>query len=138
MLRYAGIDLGRSGTSMDLGFAGEMYANFGVTGGLLGCTFYAVTLGVLFRVMCRRAFVHPLWWSLVPYVFFAAVKAEDGIGNVVNWSVKACILLVGISTIFPAFRHALFSRTIEQQPQSRVSKGAGSDRPLLQGTLTPR
>jgi len=137
MLRYAGIELVR-GTSMDLGFAGEMYVNFGVAGGLLGCTFYAIALGLLFRVMCRRAFVHPLWWSLVPYVFFAAVKAEDGIGNVANWSVKSCILLGGISIIFPAFRHALFSRTIEQQPQSRVSKGAGSDRALLEGTLTPR
>jgi len=137
MLRYAGMEM-VGNTSMDLGFAGEMYVNFGFTGGLLGCTLYAVALGLLFRVMCRRAFVHPLWWSLVPYVFFAAVKAEDGIGNVVNWTVKACILLGGISIILPAFRHALFSRTIEQQPQSRVSKGVGSDRPLLQGILTPR
>jgi hypothetical protein len=137
MLRYAGMEMVGT-TSMDLGFAGEMYVNFGFAGGLLGCTFYAVALGLLFRVMCRRAFVHPLWWSLVPYVFFAAVKAEDGIGLVVNWSVKACILLGGISIIFPAFRHALYSGATEQQPQPRVSKGVGSDRPLLQGTLTPR
>jgi hypothetical protein len=137
MLRYAGMEM-VGNTSMDLGFAGEMYANFGWAGGLLGCAFYAVALGALFRVMCHRAFIHPLWWSLVPYVFFAAAKAEDGIGLVVNWSVKSCVLLGGISIIFPAFRHALFSRTIEQQPQSQVSKGVGSDRPLLQGTLIPR
>jgi hypothetical protein len=137
MLRYAGMEM-VGNTSMDLGFAGEMYANFGWAGGLLGCTLYAVSLGLLFRVMCRRAFIHPLWWSLVPYVFFAAVKAEDGIGIVANWSVKSCILLGGISIIFPAFRQALFSRPIEQQPQSRESLGVGSDRPLLQGTLAPR
>jgi hypothetical protein len=137
MLRYAGMEM-VGNTSMDLGFAGEMYANFGWAGGLLGCTLYAVALGLLFRVMCRRAFIHPLWWSLVPYVFFAAVKAEDGIGIVANWSVKSCILLGGISIIFPAFRHALFSRPIEQQPQPRESRGVGSDRPLLQGTLAPR
>ncbi len=137
MLRYVGMEM-VGNTSMDLGFAGEMYANFGLAGGLLGCMLYAVAFGLLFRVICRRAFIHPLWWSLVPYVFFAAVKAEDGIGIVANWSVKSCILLGGISMIFPAFRHALFSRTIEQQPQSQVSKGAGLDRPLLQGTLTPR
>jgi hypothetical protein len=89
--------------------------------------------------MCRRAFIHPLWWSLVPYVFFAAVKAEDGIDYIANWTVKSCVLLLGISIIFPAFRQALFSRAIEQQPQSRVSKAAGSDRPLLQqGVVTPR
>jgi hypothetical protein len=137
MLRYAGMEM-VGNTSMDLGFAGEMYANFGLAGGLLGCTLYAVALGLLFRVMCRRAFVHPLWWSLVPYVFFSAVKAEEGIGNVANWTVKACVLLGGISIIFPAFRHALFSRTIEQQLQSQASKGMGLDRPLLQGTLSPR
>ena len=137
MLRYVGMEMVGS-TSMDLGFAGEMYANFGWAGGLLGCTLYAVAFGLLFRVMCRRAFSHPLWWSLVPYVFFAAVKAEDGIGIVANWSVKSCVLLGGISIIFPAFRQALFSRTIEQQPQPRVSNGAGPDRLLLQGTLTPR
>jgi hypothetical protein len=137
MLRYVGMEMVGS-TSMDLGFAGEMYANFGYAGGLLGCALYAIAFGLLFRVMCRRAFNHPLWWSLVPYVFFAAVKAEDGIGIVANWSVKSCVLLGGISIIFPAFRRALFSRTIEQQPQPRVSNGAAPDRLLLQGTLTPR
>ena len=137
MLRYVGMEMVGS-TSMDLGFAGEMYANFGWAGGLLGCTLYAVAFGLLFRVMCRRAFSHPLWWSLVPYVFFAAVKAEDGIGIVANWSVKSCVLLGGISIIFPAFRQALFSRSIEQQPQPQVSNGTGPDRLLLQGTLTPR
>jgi len=118
MLRYAGMEM-VGNTSMDLGFAGEMYANFGSAGGLLGCVLYAVAFGLLFRLMCRRAFTNPLWWSVVPYVFFAAVKAEDGIGIVANWSVKSCILLSGISLIFPAFRHALYSRAIEQQPQSR-------------------
>jgi hypothetical protein len=138
MLRYAGMEMSGT-TSMNLGYAGEMYANFGHVGGLVGCALYAVALGLLFRVMCRRAFIHPLWWSLVPYVFFAAVKAEDGIDYIANWTVKSCVLLLGISIIFPAFRQALFSRAIEQQPQSRVSKAAGSDRPLLQqGVVTPR
>ena len=75
MLRYAGMEM-VGNTSMDLGFAGEMYANFGWAGGLLGCTLYAVALGLLFRVMCRRAFIHPLWWSLVPYVFSPRSKRK--------------------------------------------------------------
>src|SRR4030095_12656771 len=110
MLRYAGVEL-TGNTSMILREAGEMYANFGQNGGLIGCALYAVALGLLFRVICRRAFIHPLWWSLVPYIFFAAVKAEDGIDLVANWSVKSCVLLFGISMIFPAFRQALFSTT---------------------------
>jgi hypothetical protein len=117
-------------TSMNLGYAGEMYANFGHVGGLIGCGLYAVALGLLFRVICRRAFIHPLWWSLVPYIFFAAVKAEDGIDLVANWSVKSCVLLFGISMIFPAFRQALFSTTFEQ-PSEPLGDEIAAKEPLL-------
>src|SRR5208282_345065 len=48
MRRFAGYTLG-SGTSMNLGYAGEMYANFGYWGGIAGCFFYAFLLGLMFR-----------------------------------------------------------------------------------------
>jgi hypothetical protein len=137
MLRYAGIEL-TGNTSMNLGYAGEMYANFGQRGGLIGCALYAVALGLLFRVICRRAFIHPLWWSLVPYIFFAAVKAEDGIDLVANWSVKSCVLLLGISMIFPAFRHALFSGTFEQASKSLGDEIGGEEPSLPEGVVIPR
>ena len=137
MLRYAGMEM-VGNTSMNLGYAGEMYANFGHVGGLIGCTLYAVALGLLFRVICRRAFIHPLWWSLVPYIFFAAVKAEDGIDLVANWSVKSCVLLFGISLIFPAFRQALFSRALDQPSQSLGDEIAEEEPSLPEGVVIPR
>jgi hypothetical protein len=138
MLRYAGIEM-TGNTSMNLGYAGEMYANFGQNGGLIGCALYAVALGLLFRVICRRAFIHPLWWSLVPYIFFAAVKAEDGIDLVANWSVKSCVLLFGISMIFPAFRQALFSTTPLEQPSGPPEEEiAPEESPFPEGVVIPR
>jgi hypothetical protein len=107
--RYAGIEMTDS-TAMGLGFAGEMYANFGYFGGILGCGVYAFIFSWLFRLVCVRAFRSPLWWSFVPYVGFSAVKAEQGIAEVVNWTLKASLVVVGICIIFPAIRTALFPR----------------------------
>ena len=92
---------------MNLGYAGEMYANFGLVGGIIGCGIYALVFGLLFRWFCQRAFLHPFWWSLVPFIFFAALKAEDGISDTLNWTVKSCIVAAGVYFVFPGFRAAL-------------------------------
>jgi len=109
MARFAGLDLGED-TSMTLGSAGEMYANFGVIGGIVGCGIYALTFGILFRVICRRALVNPLWWSIVPFIFYASVKAEDDITFVVNWTVKSSIVIVAVLFLLPNIRRASFGR----------------------------
>jgi hypothetical protein len=106
MARYAGIELNES-TSMNMGYAGEMYANFGLVGGIIGCGIYALFFGLLFRWFCDRAFLHPLWWSLVPFIFFAAMKAEDGIADALGWTIKSCFILAGIYFGLPGFRAAL-------------------------------
>ena len=106
---YAGIEL-TEGTSMNLGYAGEMYANFGYWGGIVGCGLYCMAFGLLFRFLCIRAFVSPLWWAVLAYIGFAALKAEDDVVGVVNWTAKACIVMVGVCYAFPAFRRALFPR----------------------------
>ena len=106
MAQYAGMELDEN-TAMNLGYAGEMYANFGLVGGIIGCGIYALVFGLLFRWFCQRAFLHPLWWSLVPFIFFAALKAEDGISDTLNWTVKSCIVAAGIYFVFPGFRAAL-------------------------------
>jgi len=106
MARYAGIELNEQ-TAMNLGYAGEMYANFGLVGGVIGCGIYALIFGLLFRWFCNKAFLHPLWWCVVPFIFFAALKAEDGISDTLGWTVKSCVVIAGIYFIFPGFRAAL-------------------------------
>lgn len=107
MARFAGVDLVQN-TSMNLGFAGEMYANFGNTGGVIGCGLYALFFGGLFRVVCGLASRNALWWGTVPYVFYAAIKAEDDIAYVLNWTAKSAVILVVVIFLLPNFRRALF------------------------------
>lgn len=108
MARYAGMFIGDK-TSMNLGIAGEMYANFGLGGGIVACGTYALLFGLFFRWFAMRAFQQPLWWCLVPYVFYSIIKAEDDTGYALNWTVKACIVLIGVIAFLPNLRHALLS-----------------------------
>ena len=106
MEKYAGLQL-TEGTSMNLGYGGEMYANFGFWGGILGSGMYIFSFALLFRWIANRAFVSPLWWCVMPYVGFPAMKTEDGIVEVVNWTFKGGLVMIAVYCAFPAFRGAL-------------------------------
>ena len=134
MERYAGLTL-IEGTSMNLGYAGEMYANFGYWGGIIGCFCYALVLGLLFRWVFNRAALNPLWWAFVPYVGLIGLKAEEGIAEVLNWIVKAAIITAAIYFVFPAIRAAL-SRTAGPQGMTR-SRLARRRRDLGKTDLAP-
>ncbi|MEY2518663.1 MAG: hypothetical protein QOF24_422 [Verrucomicrobiota bacterium] len=107
MARFAGLELVEN-TSMNLGFAGEMYANFGMVGGVIGCGVYALCFGAFFRLICRLASRNALWWATVPYVFYAAIKAEDDIAYVLNWTAKSAMVLIAVTLLMPNWRRALF------------------------------
>lgn len=116
MDRYAGYSM-TGNTSMNLGYAGEMFANFGFWGGVAGCFGYALLLGLAFRWICRRAALNPLWWAFVPYVGLVGLKAEEGIGDVWNWLVKAAVVSAVVYFNFPAIRAALSRTQLAGQPQ---------------------
>jgi hypothetical protein len=113
--RFAGIVLSER-TSMNLGFMGEMYANFGRAGGVAGCFGYGLFFGLLCRFVSKRAARSPLWSSLIPYVCFTALKAETGIGPVLNWLTKSVLVLAVVCACAPALRNAL-----GQKPEGRAS-----------------
>jgi hypothetical protein len=122
MQRYAHYTLGDE-TSMNLGYAGEMYANFGYWGGIAGCFFYALILALAFRWIFKRAELNPLWWAFVPYVGEIGLKAEVDIAEVLNWIVKATIVSVAIYFTFPAIRAALSApRGRDQRVMLRQSR----------------
>ena len=108
MARYAGVVLDEK-TSMNLGYAGEMYANFGY-GGIIGSGIYAFVFSLVFRLIARRAFSIPMWWSTVPFLFFAVLKAEDGIAEILNWTSKSAFVMIGVIIVLPNLRRALFAR----------------------------
>ena len=128
MEKYAGVPLNES-TSMNLGYAGEMYANFGYWGGMLGCAAYAFCFGLLFRMVCNRAFAAPMWWAVVPYLGYAALKAEDDVVGVVNWTSKACLIIVLIVFAFPDFRAALFPKWGDSRTTTRNRKPRRTGKP---------
>ncbi|HSH40402.1 MAG TPA: hypothetical protein VK993_16635 [Chthoniobacterales bacterium] len=117
MLRFAGMELNET-TAMNLGYAGEMYANFGVVGGPIACGAYAFAFGLIFRFIAKRALLSPLWWALVPYLFFSVLKAEDDLANALNYTVKSAVVVAVICLCFPQIRDALFGRS---QPPRRAS-----------------
>jgi len=118
-------------TSMDLGFAGEMYANFGHWGGIAGCGVYALILGLLFRWVAVRAQTSPLWWAIAAYVGHWALKAETDIGTVLNYLVKAALVVFAVVLLLPDLRAELTGRVepTGQPPrrdlQPRVKPGGG-------------
>jgi hypothetical protein len=117
MAQYAGMYLDDK-TSMNLGYAGEMYANFG-RWGVLACGAYAFVFGIFFRFLARRAFSLPMWWSVVPFIFFAVLKAEDGVAEILNWTSKSGFVLLGVILVFPNLRRSLSSRQTDDEEQQR-------------------
>ena len=106
-------------TSMNIGFAGEMYANFGHWGGIVGCGIYALILGLLFRWVAMGARRSPLWWAIAAYVGHWALKAETDIGSVLNFMIKAAVVLFVVVMCLPALRAELTGRAL---PARRLSK----------------
>lgn len=113
MRRFANIEL-NEGVSMNLGYLGEMYANFGYYGGILGVGAYGLVFGLMFRWVYRKAKENTLWWAIVPYISFTTIRAEDGIEDVVNWVVKAMVVgFIVLVCVCPAIRACLFSAALK-------------------------
>jgi hypothetical protein len=108
MLRYASVDLTES-TSMNLGYAGEMYANFGGVGGVVASGIYVLVLALAFRPFCKRAANSALWWVFIPLVAFPAIKADEGIAEILNAIVKSALIAFLVYQLFPSLRRALNS-----------------------------
>ena len=100
--RFTGLTLVGS-TSINLSFAGEMYANFGLGGGILGMLVVGIALGGLFAVFLRWSRRSLLWWAWLPYVMLTAVSAEGGIGETLNQIVKSVVVMVGVILAVPAW-----------------------------------
>ena len=96
--RYTGHEL--FDASMGLGYAGDMYANFGHWGGIAGVGLYALLLGIGYRWVYVRALRYPLWWAWAVYVGIVALKAEDSVGFVLNWIVKATVVAAAVIWYF--------------------------------------
>ncbi len=102
---------GLMGASMDLGFAGEMYANFGRVGGWAGVFVYGLIVGLGYAFFQRLSWRLPLWIPWGVYVMLITVKTEDGVGNVLNWMTKSMVVVLGLTWFEPRLRRWLWPAT---------------------------
>jgi len=93
--------------SMGLGILGEIYANFGPRGGLLGIGLYGLALGLTWRMWHVRSLKFPLFWAWFPFVMAIALKAETEVPFILNYCVKATVVMLGVVWIWPDFRRVL-------------------------------
>lgn len=100
--RFTGIKLNES-TSMGLSLAGEMYVNFGRSGGLLGVFVLGYLLGQLYRFFLRWSRESVLWWAWAPYVMLNTMQAESGLGEAFNHVVKSSIVMFAAIAVIPAW-----------------------------------
>jgi len=100
--RFTGMSMRQ--VSMNLSVAGEMYANFGRQGGLIGVLCFGIILGLVYRVFATWAVENPLWWAWAPYVMLYTMQAENGIGEAVNHVVKSSVVMVAFMSVVPAWK----------------------------------
>ncbi len=117
MERFAGRTL-TEGTSMNLGFAGEMYANFGYWGGIIGSGIYTLVLGLCCRWIAICARTSPLWWALAAYAGHWALKAESNVGSVLNYVTKASVVVFVVTLCLPALKAELQGRGTTMRPKA--------------------
>lgn len=125
--RFTGMSLLR--TSMDLSIAGEMYANFGYWGGLLGVFIIGLFIGGVYRLFLRWGYHSPLWWAWAPFVLLYSTRAENSIAEVTNLIVKASIVMVLVIALVPAWamlRRSLRARIARTLHLPAPRKGTGS------------
>jgi hypothetical protein len=118
--RFTGLQLA-SGTNMGLSIIGEMYANFGYWGGVLGTFVFGSLIGMAFAVFFKLACKNPLWWAAAPVVLLAAIEPAWNLEDISNYIVKsALVLFVGTHAI-PAIRVLLAVKPIGRRKERLLS-----------------
>lgn len=123
-ITYSGLQLNQQ-TSMNLGYAGEMYANFGFYGGIFGCFAYAAGFGFLFRWMSLKSHAQLITLAFIPYVLHWSALMEVGLLETFGYTFKAAMVMLAVQYAFPPLRFKSPKRSKEMKPRSRHHKIAG-------------
>lgn len=101
--KYTGLPLGE-GTSMGISLAGEGWANYGYTGGILFLFVWGLFVGWFWKKLNKWSDFFPtlLVWS--PILFLQTVKAETELVVVLNHLIKSSVLVFGLLYYFYRFK----------------------------------
>ena len=100
--RFTGHQL-QPGTSMNLSVAGEMYANFGRRGGIIGVFAFGLMVGLIYRQFVKLSRRSILWWAWAPYVLFWTVQAENGLSESLNQVTKSALVMIAVTMTVPGW-----------------------------------
>ena len=100
--RFTGLPLDAK-TSMNLSIAGEMFANFGRSVGVLATFGFGVLIGGIFALFLRWSRHSILWWAWAPFVLLNATQAENGLAEALNHVTKALIVMFIITYTVPGW-----------------------------------
>ena len=120
--RFTGMHLDR-GTTMGLSIIGEMYANFGYWGGILGTFAFGSLVGLAFAVFFKLSRQNPLWWAAAPIVLLTAIEPAFNLEDISNYIVKSALVLFIFSFEVPGIRELLRLKPIRGDKEKLISIG---------------
>ncbi len=89
--RFTGLEIAES-TSMAISPLGEVYANFGVVGGILALTIYGAIFSSLYAFFASLLPRFPTFYFWLPFIFYQSIKAETEFVVTVNQLAKGTIV----------------------------------------------
>ena len=111
--RFTGLEIGES-TTMAISPLGEVYANYGVAGGILALTIYGAIFSSIYAFFVVLLPRFPTFYFWLPFIFYQSIKAETEFVVTVNQLAKgtivAIVLYYLISSNFYAKRKTLGQR----------------------------
>jgi hypothetical protein len=98
--RFTGVVLAGN-TRMGLSAIGELYANFGIIGGVAATFVYGYLLGWLFAIFAERAGENALWWAAAAMVVLPGAESGLNIEDIANHVIKAGALFLAVMKFVP-------------------------------------
>jgi hypothetical protein len=125
--RFTGLQL-NSSTSMGLSIIGEMYANFGYWGGVVGTLVFGSLVGLAYAHFAKLARKSPHWWAAAPIVLLAAVEPAWNLEDISNYIVKSALVLFLLASAVPVLRELLPLKPIWRHKETPNSIAVSRER----------
>ncbi len=125
--RFTGMQLSPT-TSMGLSTIGEMYANFGYSGGVVGTFVFGSLVGLAYARFAKLARKSPHWWAAAPIVLLAASEPAWNLEDISNYIVKSALVLFLLASAVPVLRELLAVKPIWRRKGSPSSIAMSRDR----------
>jgi hypothetical protein len=106
---------------------GEVYANFGVLGGILALTIYGAVFSSIYAFFVALLPRFPTFYFWLPFIFYQSIKAETEFVVTVNQLVKGTIVAVVLYYLISSNFYAKRKKSV----QNVARKPSSDPRPAI-------